>query len=99
MLLFKLAQVISVHVKKKFDMTIKIKFTINMHTQKHNKICWQYKRISKSAPYFRTSLFLVKEINLILLKIGFIKFVKDQLCTQYLTVEVNSHSLMELSHS
>jgi hypothetical protein len=43
MLLCELALVVSAHVKKEIDMTIKMKFPMNMHTQILIKMCSQYK--------------------------------------------------------
>jgi hypothetical protein len=63
-------------------MMMKMRFAITIHTHILNTICSQYKGISKSVLKFRTFIFLVKEITIILLKLGFIKFSGHHLSTQ-----------------
>jgi hypothetical protein len=67
-------------------MTMKIKFATNLHTQILNTIYLQYKGISKSVLIIQNVRFSAIKITLILLKLGFIKFSRHQLCTTTTTI-------------
>jgi hypothetical protein len=88
-----LALVISVHWKKKIDMTMKTKFAISIHAQVLNTIYSQYKRMSESVVITQNVRLPGKRDFSNFTEIRLHKIFPNTVCVQnqYVTLEVNNH--------